>query len=270
MMKTIVAIVILAIFVGGAITMAAILPREPRVDIGDGPAYAYNVDALLAQQEQEAALSINPQILGSIDITDTTTLPDGTVIHAGGDRWTLTCTFLTYRQERTRDMNGYASWAGLHWGVYELVQTSTPVAMTVNGEKWEFGFTKGYPQQFIVCSKELDQYMIQRISPGRDAGAYWYDTFTNAGGNIWQSIPNILHDPQIVTFYEWTLLGDRVPTKADLHDSNDWWWDGLSTVFVYSIGEPTTVRVGAATDFAGNPIQGLPDIGAFEWEPGLP
>lgn len=307
MKRIIVSVLIFCLFVGVTLTLAFGMPREPQIDILDGPAYAVSpipgdlypipqdvpellqglseqtpikeVQTTAAQADvlnqyltsiEKSALSINPQILGSIDITDTTTLPGGTILHAGGDKWTLTCTYLTYRQERTRDMNGYASWAGLHWGVYELVQTSTPVAQIVNGKRWEFGWTAGYPKQLIVCAIDLNRFTLRRDSPALDNGAYWYDTFTYDSPNIWKSSPNILHDPEVVTFDRWVVEGTRKATKAGLIGAGDWYWDRFSTVYVYSTAEPSTVRIGKAVDFNGNPIVGVPDRGAIEYQPGWP
>jgi hypothetical protein len=194
------AVLILCLLSGGALAAGFMLPREPKIDIGDGPAYAFpDLGAFLAQQEK-LELAINPQTLGSIDMTDTTTLPTGKVVHAAGARWTLTCTYLEYQETRIADSNGYVLWPDLHWGVYILKQDTVGLRQIVDGTKWDFGFVPGYPKRLVVCSLELNEYMITRDSKARDAG----------------------------------------------------------------------VDVGLTEDFAGNPIVGAPDIGAFEWQPGMP
>lgn len=199
-MRVALAVLILCLLSGGALTAGFVLPREPVIDILEGPAYAFpDLGAFLAQREK-IELAINPQDLGSVEMTDTTTLPDGTVIHPYGSRWSLTCTYLGYSQNRIADSNGHISWSNLHWGVYQMVQTATAVRQVVNGTKWDFGWVAGYPKRLVICAIDLSPYAITRDSPARDSGVDW----------------------------------------------------------------------GQTEDFYGNPIQGVPDMGAIEWQPGWP
>ena len=164
------AVLILCLISGGALAAGFILPREPAIDILDGPAYA-SADAYLADLE-----AVNPQDLGLIDLTDTTTLPTGEVIHPYGANFTLTCTYLNYYAIRTTDLNGYILFDNLHWGVYELVQTSTPVAQVINRTRWEFGWMPDYPKRLVICAIDLSPYAITRDSPARDSGYDWGQT----------------------------------------------------------------------------------------------
>ena len=61
-MRVAAAVLILCLISGGALAAGFILPREPAIDILDGPAYA-SIDAFLEQQEK-IELAVNPQVLG--------------------------------------------------------------------------------------------------------------------------------------------------------------------------------------------------------------
>lgn len=175
-MRVSLAVLILCLIAGGSMAAAFVLPREPKVDILDGPAYAFpDLGAFLVQQEQ-IELAVNPQILGSVDMTDTTTLPTGKVVHAAGSSWTLTCSYLEYQETRVTDANGYVIFPDLHWGVYILVQTTTAPAQVIDGTRWEFGFVPDYPRRLVVCTIDLSPYAITRDSPARDYGVDWGQT----------------------------------------------------------------------------------------------
>ena len=268
-MRVAAAALILCLISGGALAAGFILPREPAIDILDGPAYA-SIDLFLEQQEK-IELAVNPQVLGSVEMTDTTTLPTGTVIHPYGSQWTLTCTYLGYTQNRTADSNGHISWSNLHWGVYQMVQTATAVRMVANGTKWDFGWVAGYPKRLVVCAIDLNRFALTRTSSAIDWGVYWYDAFKNESAFIWYT-ETVLHDPEVVTFNAGYITeGTRKATKAELRNTGEWYWDkAQGRVYVFSSAEPVTVKVGRAVDFNGDPIVGRPDLGAIEWRPGLP
>lgn len=267
-MRYLAAVLILCLLCGGATAAALILPRGPTVDILDGPAYA-SIDAFLEQQEK-IELAINPQDLGSVEMTDTTTLPNGIVVHPYGSQWTLTCTYLGYSQNRTADSNGHISWSNLHWGVYQMVQTATAVRQVVNGTQWDFGWIAGYPKRLVVCAIDLNEFTITRDSPARDYGVFWYNTFYNESEFIWYT-ETVLSDPEVVTFNQWIVEGTRKGTKTELRNAGEWWWDKtLRRVYVFSSAEPITVKVRRAVDLNGNLIVGKPDLGAIEWQYGWP